>query len=684
MNPRTLPLVLLAALLAVRPAGATTVVGDLNNFDTVNDTGQTTYGFEIEIDDVHSTDITYTFDWNHYGVPKIYEDTSDPAHPKVFIRYESRKDSGGAFGAGGSYTNQAVPSLSPPQGHTCTNVAVNEGCEHFGVGYYGTPSAIVYNWLVDDGAGNLVPFGSPVRVGTPNWRYTPPAGGQPAQVVAVIPAPEEPVPAGKEYGEPVWVKVIKTTSHSVNQVALENLISDDVDDDGKAEWQNGEPDEVETEWKLLQTNNKGDLAKDELEGGAEDVGEETEHVTRRYEFYKYGAAPDTLDGETGEAMCDEVNPTTDPSSPDYLHGIGTNVEVTDAHGDSYEVNCAAQVVVGEFIGSQMAGFVAEAPLDVIQNLQDGEKDQAYVERRVVVGGDTPYTVTVTEGALPDGMTLGDDGILSGSPSAAGDFSFTVQVVDAKAAVVSRPLAMHVPAAPGDPTPTPTPDPTPTPTPEPTPTPTPEPTPTAAPTATPVPPTPTPVVVSCTMGAGLEQTPPKPPKNEGTLKIARGLTSTPSTSPTKFVFSGTLENCRNFPAVPGAPGPITNGSVKVTLGVPAGSTCAALTAGFPIATQLSITWTTPDPSKPGKFKKVGAEKTTLASYAEPGTDPLVIRVTSQAFGSKSKVPGFPAKTAVLTFTMDQLASEIAAACADVRGLSRMSFTGARAPSTLVVP
>lgn len=667
--------ILAAALLASRTAGATTVVGDLNNFDTVNDTGQTTYGFEIEIDDVRSTDITYTFDWNHYGVPKIAEDTTDPLHPKVLVRYESTKDAGGALGANGSYTNQAVPSLTPPQGHDCTNVAVNEGCEHFGVGYYGTPSNIVYRWLVDDGTGNLVPFGSTVKVGTPNWTYQPPAAGQPAQVVAAMPAPPDAIPAGKEYGEAVWMKVIKTTSHSVNQVALENLISDDADDDGKAEWQNGEPDEVETEWKLLQTNTKGDAAKDGLDGAPDDVGDVDENVTRRYEFYKYGAAADTFDGETGEAMCDEVDPTIDPLDPNYLHGIGTAVTVTDANGDSYEVNCAAQVVVGEFIGAQMAGFVAEAPLDVIPNLQDGEEDQPYVDRRVVVGGDTPYTVTVTDGALPDGMTLGDDGILTGTPATPGDYAFTVQVVDAKAAVVARPLALHVPG-PVAPTPTPTPDPTATPAPTATPTP--------VPTATPLPPTPTPVVVSCSMGAGLAQTPPKPPKNSGTLRIARGLTATPSTSPTKFLFSGTLENCRNFPAVPGAVGPITNGAVKVTLQIPAGSTCAALTPGFPITTQLAITWTTPDPARPGKYKKVATEKTTLASYLEPTADPLVIRVTSQAFGVKSKVPGFATKNAVLTFAMDQDSAAIATACADARGLSLMSFTGAIAPSTLVVP
>src|SRR6188768_3719873 len=91
--------------LGIPHADATTIVGDLNNFDTLNDTGQTCYGFEIEIDGVRSTDITYTFDWNHYGAPKIREDNSDPVHPKVFVRYESTRNPDGTLGANGSLTN---------------------------------------------------------------------------------------------------------------------------------------------------------------------------------------------------------------------------------------------------------------------------------------------------------------------------------------------------------------------------------------------------------------------------------------------------------------------------------------------------------------------------------------------------------------------------------------------------
>src|SRR4051794_32397565 len=59
-------------ILAFAPsAQATIAYGTLNNFDCVNDTGVEAHGFEIELDDVHSTDITYTYDYNHYGIPKI-------------------------------------------------------------------------------------------------------------------------------------------------------------------------------------------------------------------------------------------------------------------------------------------------------------------------------------------------------------------------------------------------------------------------------------------------------------------------------------------------------------------------------------------------------------------------------------------------------------------------------------
>ena len=108
-------------------ASASTAYGDLNNFDVFNDTGTDCHGFEIELDDVHSTDITYTYDYNHYGAPTITEDNTDPAHPKVRVRYAATFSAGTS--AYSAYT--AVPSTppSPTDGHQCTNPMVNFGCE---------------------------------------------------------------------------------------------------------------------------------------------------------------------------------------------------------------------------------------------------------------------------------------------------------------------------------------------------------------------------------------------------------------------------------------------------------------------------------------------------------------------------------------------------------------------------
>lgn len=45
------------------------------------------------------------------------------------------------------------------------------------------------------------------------------------------------------------------------------------------------------------------------------------------------------------------------------------------------------------------------------------------------GGVQPYTWSVSAGALPDGLTLGADGSVSGTATSAGNFAFTIQVAD---------------------------------------------------------------------------------------------------------------------------------------------------------------------------------------------------------------------------------------------------------------
>jgi subtilisin-like proprotein convertase family protein len=55
---------------------------------------------------------------------------------------------------------------------------------------------------------------------------------------------------------------------------------------------------------------------------------------------------------------------------------------------------------------------------------------AYSQTIVASGGTAPYTYTISSGALPAGLSLSSSGTLSGTPTAAGGFSFNVQATDA--------------------------------------------------------------------------------------------------------------------------------------------------------------------------------------------------------------------------------------------------------------
>jgi large repetitive protein len=60
----------------------------------------------------------------------------------------------------------------------------------------------------------------------------------------------------------------------------------------------------------------------------------------------------------------------------------------------------------------------------------GEVGIAYTASLGASGGASPYTWSLDGGALPSGLTLGSDGSVTGVPSAAGSFTFTVKASDA--------------------------------------------------------------------------------------------------------------------------------------------------------------------------------------------------------------------------------------------------------------
>lgn len=72
----------------------------------------------------------------------------------------------------------------------------------------------------------------------------------------------------------------------------------------------------------------------------------------------------------------------------------------------------------------------------------------YSQTVSATGGAAPYTFAISAGALPNGLMLnGSNGIISGTPTTAGQFNFTVTATDANGCQGSRPYSIVIPVIP---------------------------------------------------------------------------------------------------------------------------------------------------------------------------------------------------------------------------------------------
>ena len=78
----------------------------------------------------------------------------------------------------------------------------------------------------------------------------------------------------------------------------------------------------------------------------------------------------------------------------------------------------------------------------------GEVGAAYSDQLTVTGGTSPFSWSISAGALPPGLTLNPTtGLLSGTPTTAGSFNFTVRVTDASGFSATRPVTLEIISAP---------------------------------------------------------------------------------------------------------------------------------------------------------------------------------------------------------------------------------------------
>jgi hypothetical protein len=82
------------------------------------------------------------------------------------------------------------------------------------------------------------------------------------------------------------------------------------------------------------------------------------------------------------------------------------------------------------------------------SLPDGQLGMIYNQTLSVSNGNPPYTWSVSSGALPDGLSLNPAaGTITGTPLAAGNFNFTIRVIDSSDSSAGLSLSINVPPLP---------------------------------------------------------------------------------------------------------------------------------------------------------------------------------------------------------------------------------------------
>jgi Ca2+-binding RTX toxin-like protein len=134
-----------------------------------------------------------------------------------------------------------------------------------------------------------------------------------------------------------------------------------------------------------------------------------------------GSSPITSYEVTATDLSDPMAP------PQTAKGPGSPITVKGlTNGDTYVFTVTATSADGTSPPSAPSGRLNVGVPPVIQSgPADGAVGRPYSSRFVVTGAPSP-TVSQISGELPPGLTLGSDGALTGTPTTAGSYPFTVR------------------------------------------------------------------------------------------------------------------------------------------------------------------------------------------------------------------------------------------------------------------
>ena len=138
---------------------------------------------------------------------------------------------------------------------------------------------------------------------------------------------------------------------------------------------------------------------------------------------------------------------SDSSCVNYVAGSGTLAYKPAAYSSSFP-DPAGTVSAAEAYYSICQGWGTLPVLTITTtSLPGGTQGTPYSQQISAAGGTTPYTWSVSAGALPAGLTINSStSVISGTPTATGTASFTVQVADSAAATAARELSISVSSA----------------------------------------------------------------------------------------------------------------------------------------------------------------------------------------------------------------------------------------------
>jgi subtilisin family serine protease len=137
--------------------------------------------------------------------------------------------------------------------------------------------------------------------------------------------------------------------------------------------------------------------------------------------------------------CSQISGATASSytlaGSDVSNTLRVTVTATNSFGSASATSAATAIIVA-------------APLSITTNsLNGGNVGTAYSATLSASGGVPPYSWTRTSGNLPAGLTLSSAGAITGTPTASGTSSFTVQVKDSASQTMTQTLTLVISAAP---------------------------------------------------------------------------------------------------------------------------------------------------------------------------------------------------------------------------------------------